>query len=128
MIIYNLSIIAIFFSLFFLANDIKMNKSTLNDLADAIHSYYDANYSSNVVNDSFASSVNDIHKTKNMSHHENNNENNEESWGDDVEFITEGVLLITISILGFLGNSMSIYVLLRLINKYQKHFAKSNNY
>merc|ERR1711899_563551 len=48
-----------------------------------------------------------------MSHHENNNENNEESWGDDVEFITEGVLLITISILGFLGNSMSIYVLLR---------------
>ena len=79
-----------------------MNKSTLNDLADAIHSYYDhANYS----NDSFSG---DINKT-NMS---NENEN-EESWGDDVEFITEGVLLITISILGFLGNSMSIYVLLR---------------
>ncbi len=29
------------------------------------------------------------------------------------EFITEGVLLIVISILGFIGNSMSIYVLLR---------------
>ena len=29
------------------------------------------------------------------------------------EFITEGVLLIVISILGFIGNSMSVYVLLR---------------
>jgi hypothetical protein len=30
-----------------------------------------------------------------------------------VEFITEGVLLIIISILGFIGNALSIYVLLR---------------
>ena len=30
-----------------------------------------------------------------------------------VEFITEGVLLIIISILGFVGNALSIYVLLR---------------
>ena len=77
-----------------------MNKSSLNDLAEAIHSYYD--------NANNSDSFDDINKTK-MS---NENEN-EESWGNDVEFITEGVLLITISILGFLGNSMSIYVLLR---------------
>ena len=32
---------------------------------------------------------------------------------DFVEFITEGVLLLSISILGFVGNALSIYVLLR---------------
>ena len=32
---------------------------------------------------------------------------------DFIEFITEGVLLITISIFGFVGNTLSIYVLLR---------------
>ena len=30
-----------------------------------------------------------------------------------IEFITEGVLLIIISIFGFVGNTMSVYVLLR---------------
>ena len=37
----------------------------------------------------------------------------EEDHGEFIEFITEGVLLIAISIFGFIGNSMSIYVLLR---------------
>ena len=37
----------------------------------------------------------------------------EASEDNFVEFITEGVLLIIISILGFVGNALSIYVLLR---------------
>ena len=38
----------------------------------------------------------------------------EDPYDDNfVQFITEGVLLIIISLLGFIGNSMSIYVLLR---------------
>ena len=39
------------------------------------------------------------------------NERDRDSW--DLEYITEGILLTTISIFGFIGNIMSVYVLLR---------------